>query len=183
MQPLINILIRTSNRPALFQRCLKSVTSQSYENIRIIVCCDQKCDYVPEELERIDIIPDKQHPFFYDLYCNELKKQVIDGWFMFLDDDDVLNRDVLSKIELTSDAIIVQLERAGNVVPVDLNFQRGLIGMPCLILHHSLKDLAHISGSGQGDYFWIKEIISKTQVDFQKVIVVKSFGRGLGKPL
>lgn len=182
-KPLINILIRTSNRPEYFARCLKSVIKQSYDNIRIIVGYDNTAalNYIPGALEKVYCEANRELPYFYDEYCNRLKSLVTDGWFLFLDDDDILCDDVLAKLDLTAKAIIVQLNRAGTISPVDTNFRRGRIGMPCLILHHSLKDLADVPGNGQGDYFWIKKVTEQTDYVFTPLVVVYSFGRGLGK--
>lgn len=183
VRPLINILIRTSNRPNEFARCLRSIVAQTYPNIRIIIGYDSDTalKYIPKGLETVFVSADRSLPFYYDCYCNQLKSLVNDGWFFYLDDDDILNPNVLKDIPLNSHAIIVQLQRVNNVVPKDLNFRRGTIGMPCLILHHSLKSIADIYGSGTGDYFWIKEVISKVDPVFVPIIVVYSFGRGLGK--
>lgn len=181
MKPLINILIRTHDRPAAFKRCLKSIVDQNYPNIRVIVAYDSRNDYIPRQLEQIRVIPDVSLPYPYDRYCNTLKWMVDDGWFFFLDDDDVLMPNVLNEIELTELALLVQLKRKDFVCPQSLDFKRGLIGMPCLILHHSLKHLADIPGTGQGDYFWIKEVISKIQVKFIEKVLVYSPSRGLGK--
>lgn len=182
MKPLINILIRTSNRPTQFARCLKSIVSQNYPNIRIIISTDKPCDYIPKGLQVITVTPDKNLPYFYDCYCNSLKGMVTDGWFLFLDDDDTLAPNILSQIQLNSPAILVQLERQGYTVPTSTNFTRGHIGMPCLILHHSLKNIANIPGTGQGDYFWIKAVQNQVGLSFQPIVVVKSYQRGLGKP-
>jgi cellulose synthase/poly-beta-1,6-N-acetylglucosamine synthase-like glycosyltransferase len=180
MSELINILIRTSNRPEQFKRCLQSVVSQNYDNIRIIVSADREVNYIPAGLELIKVSADKSLPYFYDCYCNDLKSLVNEGWFMFLDDDDILVKNVLSQIELNHKAIIHQLQRQSTIVPKDLNFKRGLIGMPCLMLHHSLKNLADIPGTGCGDYVWVSEVMKRHPVVFRELITVYSFGRGLG---
>ncbi len=184
MPELINILIRTSNRPSAFARCLKSIVTQSYPNIRIIIGYDndRALSYIPKGLETVPVSADRSLPFFYDLYCNQLKAMVNDGYFLFLDDDDILQADVLNNIPLTGNGLIVQLQRQNNIVPKDLNIRRGQVGMPCLILHHSLKHLADIPGNGAGDYFWIKSILERVSLPFVPMVVVYSFNRGLGKP-
>lgn len=186
MAELINILIRTSNRPELFRRALKSITDQSYPNIRIIICYDNQeaIKYIPSGLESFyipEINIDRGQPYYYDAYCNLLKERVTDGWFMFLDDDDYLMPDVLTKMTLDAPAILHQLQRRETIVPTGLDFKRGLIGMPCLMLHHTLKCIANIPGTGQGDYFWIKAVMDKVGLSFRPLIVVGSDGRGLGK--
>jgi hypothetical protein len=181
--PLINILIRTSNRPSEFKRMLGSIVRQRYPNIRIIVGYDNPTalNYIPEGLETVYVTADRSQPFFYDQYCNQLKELVTDGYFIFLDDDDTLIVDVLSKINLTGPGLIVQLQRVNNIVPQSLTFQRGRIGMPCLILHHSLKNIADVPFGGAGDYFWIKAVTDQVAIPFEPIVVVYSFGRGLGK--
>src|SRR5690242_2433625 len=92
-QPLINILIRTSNRPELFTRCLESVRQQTYKNYHIVVGYDRftALDYIPEDLEKWSVSAhDESQPYYYDIYCNILKMTVKHGWFFFLDDDDTL---------------------------------------------------------------------------------------------
>lgn len=180
---LINILIRTSSRPKEFLRCLKSVLSQNYANIRIIVAVDNdNYFYVPRDLEIIRVIPDRNLLFFYDCYLNDLFALVTEGYILILDDDDVLMPDCLSKIIFGEKAIIVKLRRADDIYPLHQDFKRGQIGFPNLILHYSLKDVAKISGSGQGDYFWIKEIQKVCPLTYQDLIVVYSWNRGHGKP-
>jgi hypothetical protein len=146
--PLINILIRTHQRPTLFQRCLASVQSQNYPNIRVIVSTDCECNYVPDWCERIKVMPHPELEYGYDLYVNDLKAQVTDGWMLILDDDEVLSPNCLSKLTLNSCAIIVQLDYMGNILPIDAQIKPGRIGMPCIILHHSLKDLIDMKGEG-----------------------------------
>lgn len=181
--PLINILVRTSNRPAEFKRMLRSIVTQSYPNIRIIIGYDnpKALEYIPEPLEKVFVSADRSLPYYYDTYLNTLKNMVTDGYILCLDDDDILNNDVLKDLPLTHPAIIVQLQRQNNIVPKDLNFRRGQIGMPCLILHHSLKNIADITPHGAGDFFWIKDVMQKVEPMFVPIIVVYSFGRGLGK--
>jgi glycosyltransferase involved in cell wall biosynthesis len=43
---MITILIRTSNRPQQFKRCIDSVINQTYKDWKVIVCIDGD-DYVP----------------------------------------------------------------------------------------------------------------------------------------
>lgn len=180
---LINILIRTSSRAELFKRCLDSVILQSYKNVRIIIGYDNETalSYIPEWRERVFVSADKSFPYFYDLYCNDLKQLVNDGWFFYLDDDDYLLPDVLKNIPLTNPAILVQLNHMGNIVPASESFGFGQVGMPCLILHHTLKNIAFLSGNDHGDYHYIKEIQDKVGLTFYPIVMVESDRRGLGK--
>ena len=181
-EPLINILIRTSNREQLFKRCLDSILNQSYKNIRIIVSIDNpSCNYVPQWIDTIEV--EKQPgEYAYDLYLNELKKEVDDGYFICVDDDDFLAPDCLSQLRLFRPAILCQLNHMGNILPTSAEVLPGRVGMPCLILHHSLKDIADIPGEDHNDYHWIRAVSEKVKLDFQPVVVVVSDRKGMGQP-
>lgn len=182
-KPLINILIRTSNRPKQFMALLNSITSQSYSNIRIIVGYDneQALKYIPKGLETVFVCADRNLPYFYDEYLPQLMNLVTDGFIWVVDDDEVLIPDVISKFPLEDNGFILQLQRQNIIVPQGLNFKIGLIGFPCIILHHSLKNIAIIHGHGKGDSYWISDILKQVQLPFYPIIGVYSAGRGLGK--
>lgn len=101
MSQIINILIRTSNRPVYFANCIESIKKQTNRNYKIIVGCDNKEDNYFKEYEHIiyDRIEAKAEKdiyvndtrikhFPFNLYFNELYKKVKSGYIMFLDDDD-----------------------------------------------------------------------------------------------
>ena len=181
-RPLINILIRTSNRASGFRRLLDSIVSQDYEPIRIIISYDndKALRYIPKGLEVIKVEKQPDLPYWYDKYLVELMSLVTEGYILTADDDDFINPNVLSKLPLEGPGLIVQLQRGNNIVPKGLNFANGQIGFPCVILHHSLKNIATISGHSQGDSFWIREILSKIELPFIPIIVTHSPSRGLG---
>lgn len=182
-KPLINILIRTSNRRGGFLRCLDSVVRQSYPNIRIIIGYDndKALDYIPNGLEAVFVSADRGLPFFYDCYINQLKELVLEGYFFCLDDDDILRSNILGELPLTGPGLIVQLQRGDYIVPKGLNFKTHHIGMPCLILHHSLKNIANVGGYGAGDSYWIRDVLNQIDLPFVPLVVVESFSRGHGK--
>ncbi|MDR3551207.1 MAG: glycosyltransferase family A protein [Candidatus Babeliales bacterium] len=197
MKPLINILIRTSNRPDLFKRCLQSIYDQNYPNVRIIVSVDNDLvDYIPDGIETIRVQKNNLE-FGYDLYINSLKGMVNDGYFFCLDDDDTLTPNVLNELVLDAPAILVQISHLdklyppkdkqvvnGNVIEIDKisNIGPGQVGFPCLILHHSLKNLADIKLGDKvsNDYVWISEIQSKVELKFQPIILVVCDQKGNG---
>lgn len=191
--PLINILIRTSNRPAQFARCLESVRRQTYKNVRVIVGYDKATalKYISADVEWIFMYADNSIPYFYDLYCNDLKLIVTDGWFLFLDDDDKLSSPtILEQLasHLTSpyEAIICQMLRNGVPKPRD-NYIRnriiaeGKIGLPCLILHSKHKALSGLDGHKGGDYRYIKEVTDRVPTKFICLPLVDAGSRGHGK--
>ncbi len=172
---MITVLIRTSYRPLQFATALASVPSFCH----VIISYDDEraLTYIPKELQAIRVYKSPL-PYFYDIYCNLLKELVTDGYFMFLDDDDVI---LTLDVPLLEDyANIVQLRRKTTVRPIDANFKAGQIGMPCLILHSKHKHLADIPGTGQGDYHWIKSVCNQLPINFIPVVVVNSGNRGFG---
>jgi hypothetical protein len=102
--PLINILIRTSGRPNYFAECIKSIYKQSYLNYQVIVGVDDKQSkqyaqpvkgrlieyYVPDIYIDPPTTPFFGQAFKYNLYFNQLHKEVTHGFIMYLDDDDCL---------------------------------------------------------------------------------------------
>lgn len=190
--PLINILIRTSYRPGAFARCLESIRNQTYRNIRIVVGYDRATalEYIPKNIERHFVYADNSLPYYYDVYCNELKLLVNDGWFFFLDDDDVLTCATILE-ELADQlkqpgAIICQFLRNGVPKPRD-NYIRnkiiaeGKIGLPCLILHSKHKELSGLDGQKAGDYRYIKEVTAQVNTKFITLPLVSAGPRGHGQ--
>lgn len=180
--PLINILIRTSNRPKQFSNLLDSIIKQDYPNIRLIIGYDkiEALRYIPKGLETVFVSADHTLPFYYDCYLNDMMQLIDEGYIWCVDDDETVNPNVISQFPLEGPGFILQLQRQKTIVPQNLNFSIGLIGMPCMIIHHTLKNEAKISGHGRGDSYWIREILSKHPLPFVPIIGVYSFGRGLG---
>jgi glycosyltransferase involved in cell wall biosynthesis len=194
MNQLINIIIRTSNRPALFARCIESVRSQTYKNIQIIVGFDDPTAvrYIPiaDNIMKVFTEPFCNYPFYYDIYCNRLKLMATDGWFFFLDDDDILtSTTVLQQLapHLTEPgAIICQFIRNGIPKPRD-NYirhkviQEGKIGLPCLVLHHGYKHIGQLDGQKGGDYRYIKEVTDQVPTKFIALPLVSTDRRSFGE--
>lgn len=189
---LINLLIRTSYRPVLFKRLLDSIDSQTYKNIRIIVSYDDEraLSYIPEHLEKVKVFKDDSLAFPYDNYCNDLKSLVNDGFFMFVDDDEVLaSNDCIERLckHLKNHwGVICQFSRGGRLKPSnDLIkariVKRSKIGMPCIVLHHSLKNMADFDGSIEAaDFNWIKSITKKVKLNFVPLVIALADRRSYG---
>lgn len=109
-EPIVNILLRTSNRPEYYANCIKSIENQTYKNINVFVSLDNDKDkytidskVYPVRVERKDIKEinkkDYGRPFPANLYFNKLHKHVKEGVVLYLDDDDMLsNRNALKNI-------------------------------------------------------------------------------------
>lgn len=211
---LINILIRTTGkREESFNRCLQSVVNQTHKNVRIIVSydCDTVPSYIPQCLTAeisgvhydsqdlidntfqividqnlIEIIKVRKQPslYGYNLYCNDLKSQVTDGYLLYLDDDDTFvdNRSLERIVpHLREDKVIIcQMIRGYRVKPRYGEIESGKIGMPCFLLHAKHKDVAMFDDSSNADYKFIAEICSKLPHKFVPIVVVRSDKRSYG---
>lgn len=194
---LINILIRTSHRPELFERCINSIELQSYKNHKIIVGYDgyeamiytaQYVMTVPG-IRRVPVFPKTKEDHYWNFFCNDLKDKVEEGWFFFLDDDDYLHNpnslaNIAEHLNNPEEGVICQMLRNGKPKPHSLLMDQkliscGRIGMPCLFLHHSKKNIATFDGQKAGDYRWIRDCAAQLPMKFVKTVVVETGNNGL----
>jgi hypothetical protein len=144
-----------------------------------------------EGFERTWMVKNPHLKYFYNDYCNQLKKLVTEGFMFFLDDDDFLDsptviEDMIPHLE-EDKAIICQYRRKGrpkppNVQMTDKVIARGWIGLPCLWLHHSHKNLANVQGiNDYDDWGYIKEVAGQIPPKFVKQVVVCTDRRSWGK--
>lgn len=193
---MINILIRTSNRPQEFKQCMHSIRAQTYKDLRVIICTDQikSLDYIHENItgvrHEVFTVTPTGFPFHWNFYCNNLKERVHEGWFFYLDDDDYLvNRFCLSQIAThlsEHHGTICQFKRRrkpkpslepGNVKPLEII--RGKIGGSCIFLHHTQKNLADWDGEKAADYRFIRDVAQKLPLKFIDIVVVEAGNHGL----
>ncbi len=186
MTPLINILIRhKQGREEQYKRCRTMVYRQTYENWHMIISDQYRPpgSTVDWGSNTVIWVNPLQH---YNLHCNDLKAQVKDGWFFFLDDDDYLyNSSVLEDLSyiLFEGALIVQFLRKNNngrgrevVKPSNMQIQqkvikKGMIGGGCLVLHHSFKDVADWLPHAGADYDWIKAVTDVVPTRFVPLVL------------
>ncbi len=190
---MITILVRTSNRPASFLKMYVSVLAQTYTDWKIIVAYDnsEALRYIPNH-PKVEYFPVTKgnEGYFWNIYCNDLKDIVKDGWFFYLDDDDYLiDNKALERIApflREDEGLIVQYMR-GKVAKPQRVYMRskqivlGKIGGGCLFLHAKHKNLAHWDGSPASDYRWIKGVSEKLSMYFLETVVTVTGGKGLGK--
>jgi|694.fasta_scaffold31232_3 glycosyltransferase involved in cell wall biosynthesis len=180
-----NILIRTkAGREDLLKNCLASIEKQTYKNYNIIIGSEYKKEGTVLLKQNLNL-----GEYFYNDYCNTLKDLITDGYFFFLDDDDILiNKYALERIakHLKGDGLICQMQRGENKLkPNDLQIESkqiesGKIGMPCLVLHSKHKNLVDIPATSNGDFVWIKEISKLVDLHFVKEVLVYSQKRSFG---
>lgn len=195
----VTALIRTHNRPEYYDRCIKSVRDQTCVAERITCSANFGADsYAWDSMGFHDYVvampkpPSERGAFFYNLYCNDLKEKVKDGWFFFLDDDDFLvdNTAIERIIPYLTDptkVVICQMLRGKYPKPEDRHMDRhrivkGHIGMPCIFVHSSLKDSVNFTDSEEADYLYIQEMVSKHGAIFAKEVIVSSERRRYGNP-
>jgi hypothetical protein len=137
------------------------------------------------------VYADKSLPYYYDVYCNQLKLNTEMGWFFFLDDDDVLVsptalQQLSEHLHVLNSAIICQFLRNGVPKPADNYIRKqvireGKIGLPCLILHSKHKTLSGLDGQKAGDFRYIKEVTDQVNTKFIALPLVSAGARGHGK--
>ena len=165
MNPLINIITRTSNRPNGFDRNYRSIKNQTYKNINHIVIYDNPTDLEKylfkydglttiwvdrEKLKNNYMGPHFLGKFFWtsyhNLYFNPILKTIDEGWIIFLDDDDYLKDEFtienISKKLIDEDTILIWKMLIGetNIIPNDDAFltkkiELGNIGGSCFTVH------------------------------------------------
>lgn len=196
MNPLINILIRhTAGREQSYYKALDSISKQTYKNVRIVVGYDFSSSHfaIPGNVFDVFLKQDKSlGPFFYNDYCNVLKKHVHEGWFFFLDDDDYLANDTVLEtlipyLDDDYDAVICQMSRDnGKVKPNDDLIKAGevvsgRIGLPCLVVRSCQRGWGDIEAVENGDFLWIKHMTDILPTKFINHVVVHSPQRSFGR--
>ncbi len=102
-KPLVSVLTRTKNRPERLERALKSVTSQTYRPIEVVVVNDGGCDIDDKKLEKV-----LNSISFKYIQLKESRGRAGAGnvcidngegeYFGFLDDDDIYYPNCLSTL-------------------------------------------------------------------------------------
>ena len=182
--PLLNILIRTSNRPNYFRRLMENIKSQHYKNYRLIISADsvETTKYVAKYADKKTLIVPVQklyhtpeQTFPWNLYLNDLMARVKEGWIMFMDDDDQYTNEftfdrIASHLPDKNSMLVWQLRFPdGRYVPAPeylgkTPFTRKQIAMPCFAFHSKWKNRVRFDGQRAGDF----RIANKLQ-EFLKV--------------
>jgi len=169
-----------------------SVRLQTFKDWQMLVATDDSKAlwYIPSQpnVFALKVTPQKEHPFYWNLYCNELKAQVTEGHFFYLDDDDYLisprSLESASKYLKENEGTIFQFKRNNLSKPSKFNIDqkrivKGNIGGSCLFLHSSLKEVADWDGQKASDFRWIKQVSEKVKLNFVALPVVQAGNNGL----
>ena len=187
----VYILIRTSNRPIFFKNMMESIIKQTYKNIITIVHTDNTNDkYVTGDIvihgEKII-----SGTASYNLYCNTLLDSVpdIDGYYMFLDDDDMLfSDDAIEKFvsNCQKDKINVARVMRWNFEIFPKRWEQELsFQTECFMLHNSHRKLATWWDKRGGDHYYTRQITSILPINWiDDLIIAKAQdGKGNGECL
>jgi len=187
---LLNILIRTSNRPDYFRRLLNTIEAQTNKNYRLIISADtpetenyvKAAGYNPIVVKRL-FSSDRQ-TFPWNLYLNSLMKEVTGGWILFIDDDDMFAHQMVFKIIADclpfEDRMLVWRMRFpdGRLVPGDnywekLPFVRKQISMPCFAFHSKWKDNVLFDAHRAGDFRFVNQLIKYVKTEWLDIPLVQ----------
>lgn len=196
---MINILIRTSNRPLYFGACLRSIESQTSKDYRIIVGNDSKEFYHRFDVQYPMLKSNRRYlklargiqslHFPINLYLNKLMAEVKEGWVMLLDDDDMFaDKDAITKIlcKCTTEttAVFWKVSVGDRVVPE--KFGRPVvkdISMIGFCFHSKYIPVLQFDEYKQTDYRVADRIYSILDVVYIDEILTKTqdSGDGFGK--
>lgn len=171
---LMNVLIRTSNRPQYFDTCIQSILDQTYSNYRIIICYDNPNSlyYLNKytnntKIEFHPIQIDSTEKYKFNLYCNFLMEKVDEGWIMFLDDDDKLaHKNVFNIINnsIMNDNILLiwNFFRPDKLIFPDniCNINLGMVDTCSFCFHSKYKGISQWYDKKCGDFFFFSKLTS-----------------------
>lgn len=185
----INILTRSGNRPIYFKILKDSILAQTYPHIRHIISNDNPdCTYLDGEKYVYAVSkPPTLHKGFYNLYLNELAKQVESGWVIILDDDSKLidNAFIENLVKQCSesnekDVLIYQTFIWPNKIVIPNNemfkhnkIQHGNIDMAGFCVHSSIFNNIQFKCKIGGDFSFLDDIKNSKQYNFKFVVIPK----------
>lgn len=186
----LNIILRTSNRPQYFYRCIESIKKNA-PNAKVHITIDTIYDleYVKKYADGLDYsyylvdkeiisdickkIPIERKSFIFNYYINVVKP-FLNGWCVLLDDDDELlinlsfekdkNKIYLFKVDVTT-----------KIVPSPQNFGKSPVlndisGLGIIFHHTQMVDWVPQRG---GDYSFISEMYNKYPTEWVDKIISK----------
>lgn len=212
IQPIFNIITRTSNRPLFFKRCQNSIQSQTYpvNNIRRYVTFDDEKDvedYIQSFSNLIIIETERkkrknQNHFPFHAYLNEAIDYIVQndaGWIMILDDDSVLTKpdslqiiakNIINNNNDTNKVYFWKCKIGDVIVPSDVSYghlpiNEGDFHITCFLFHSSQADLVKFEQIKNGELNVIKNLTAKLkQIWIDDVLTMtNSIGNGLRRDL
>jgi len=207
-KPKVNILTRASNRANYIDGLMNSIYFQKYKNVQSILGIEKgavdtytyKYNAYSTYYDRIEV--DKTlHKntqnygahFPYNLYLNEMAKEVKEGWVIYLDDDDIfINNNALDTITNSitgeDDLILWRVKIGSIIVPSDEHFGcepvvKDISGIGFMFNSKHLKDVTWTEWR-RGDYRVISELYKKLNIVWIDLVLTgtqRESGNGSGK--
>jgi len=183
-KPLINILIRTSERPHLFDRLMKSIDYP----VNVIVSIDTDEKYPKKyDVEIVRVKHERRRGakhFPWNLYFNRLLARVKDGYVIYLDDDVELLPGVLKKIaeNVKKNKLLIWKYRFANgrVIPEKQFWgkqpARQHIDSGCFA--HHIEHAVKWDGGRAGDYRVARQLYQKIGAIWLDEVLVQAANNG-----
>ena len=195
---MLHILLRTSDRPKGFNRTMNALRNQTDMNFKLLVTVDNAATktYVEASQFPCEIYEVKSEPRLhsnhnpYNLYVNTLIDNVKDGWYIVIDDDDIVHNDLVESINTTctqDDAVyIFKINFMGKPIPshsFGKSIAFGDISSPCIIMNSKNKNLARWKPVRGGDFNYIKDVVEsgKLKIGFVDKVIYTVEKPGSGK--
>jgi glycosyltransferase involved in cell wall biosynthesis len=213
-KPLINIVTRTSNRPKGFKKNIENIKNQTYDKINHIIITDDDNsekyikDNGVENFIRVDrekiikndnsINPNTGRYSPHNLYFNEILDYLVEGWVIYLDDDDRFTtnnvvENIANVISQNDDDTLIYWRMVysnGRFLPLDMSKNKkpilGGIGGSCFTFNVKYKSHAIWDGWKCSDFRVINKlhnIIPKKVWVPKNFIYVPSAGLGNRKDI
>ena len=186
-EKLINILIRTSNRPEYFKNCIESILKQNYQNYRIYICYDKKesLDYLEPfkdyaNIEYFFITVDSPEKYKFNLYLNTLMERVKDGYIIFLDDDDNFCHDevfnILNNTIDETSVVIWNFFRSDKLIyPSNaLKINLGAISGCAIVSHKNNFKNCYWVDKQYGDFNFLNKVIENNNPNIRLLNLILS---------
>jgi len=139
--PLINIIIRTSERKNYFKQCYFTILNQTYKNIKLFITVDtlNTLKYVKNLGIQKNIFflkkeeNQNKNEYSFNLYINFILEKITQGWILILDDDDIINNihhlNLLITIirNINTNNIIIWKTKCKYLILPILSFQKNYI--------------------------------------------------------
>jgi len=186
IQPLVNVLTRTSRRPKYFEKCFNSVAKQTYLNINHLISVDddETENYVRKytnnyirvkkydgNIPELDPKTKIRRAAPYNLYLNELRNKVKNGWIMFLDDDDVFLQDtvieeLIETVKNEDDLLLWKVKFPNTIIPPHHLFEKKIISinnfsMIGFMYNKKYDNVTNFDYFSGGDFFFASKLQSK----------------------
>jgi GR25 family glycosyltransferase involved in LPS biosynthesis len=200
----LNIVIRTSNRPNFFKYCIDSVRKY-YPSAKIHITIDNEIDldYVKNNTSDLDYcyykvnpktiknivdkikIPESRRRFDSNYYFNVVKP-LLNGWVMYLDDDDILTNTFDFDLNNLSKIFLFKTNINEKTIPSEKSFNRSPvlndINTKCILVHS--QNIVDWKPNKGGDFDFINEIYNKNKsnvVWVNKILSSTQLGENMGK--